>query len=170
MGLLNIGMSGLNAAQGSLATLSNNIANAKTPGYSRQQTMQTANGMSGVGGVFVGTGTTLSDVRRVYNQFLDTQLQTTTSLNFDAKAYLDQIGSVDKLLSDKSTGVGAALNSFFAALQTSSANPSDNSARQLVLTIAQTLGNRFNSIATELNKQKKASTANWRRSPARSTN
>ncbi|AIG05436.1 flagellar hook-associated protein FlgK [Pseudomonas fluorescens] len=154
MGLLNIGMSGLNAAQGSLATLSNNIANAKTPGYSRQQTMQTANGMSGVGGVFVGTGTTLSDVRRVYNQFLDTQLQTTTSLNFDAKAYLDQIGSVDKLLSDKSTGVGAALNSFFAALQTSSANPSDNSARQLVLTIAQTLGNRFNSIATELNKQK----------------
>ncbi|MGL5997401.1 MAG: flagellar basal body protein, partial [Pseudomonas proteolytica] len=31
MGLLNIGMSGLNAAQGSLATLSNNIANAKTP-------------------------------------------------------------------------------------------------------------------------------------------
>lgn len=154
MGLLNIGMSGLNAAQGSLATLSNNIANAKTLGYSRQQTMQTANGMSGVGGVFVGTGTTLSDVRRVYNQFLDTQLQTTTSLNFDAKAYLDQIGSVDKLLSDKSTGVGAALNSFFAALQTSSANPSDNSARQLVLTIAQTLGNRFNSIATELNKQK----------------
>ncbi|MGL5996074.1 MAG: flagellar hook-associated protein FlgK [Pseudomonas proteolytica] len=154
MGLLNIGMSGLNAAQGSLATLSNNIANAKTPGYSRQQTMQTANGMAGVGGVFVGTGTTLSDVRRVYNQFLDTQLQTTTSLNFDAKAYLDQIGSVDKLLSDKSTGVGAALNSFFAALQTSSANPSDNSARQLVLTIAQTLGNRFNSIATELNKQK----------------
>ncbi|MDP2145200.1 MAG: flagellar basal body protein, partial [Pseudomonas sp.] len=106
MGLLNIGMSGLNAAQGSLATLSNNIANAKTPGYSRQQTMQTANGMSAAGGVFVGTGTTLSDVRRVYNQFLDTQLQTTTSLNFDAKAYLDQIGSVDKLLSDKSTGVG----------------------------------------------------------------
>ena len=154
MGLLNIGMSGLNAAQGSLATLSNNIANAKTPGYSRQQTMQTANGMTAAGGVFVGTGTTLSDVRRVYNQFLDTQLQTTTSLNFDAKAYLDQIGSVDKLLSDKSTGVGAALNSFFAALQTSSANPSDNSARQLVLTIAQTLGNRFNSIATELNKQK----------------
>lgn len=154
MGLLNIGMSGLNAAQGSLATLSNNIANAKTPGYSRQQTTQTANGMSGVGGVFIGSGTTLSDVRRVYNQFLDTQLQTTTSLNFDAKAYLDQIGSVDKLLSDKSTGVGAALNSFFAALQTSSANPSDNSARQLVLTIAQTLGNRFNSIASELNKQK----------------
>lgn len=154
MGLLNIGMSGLNAAQGSLSTLSNNIANAKTPGYSRQQTTQTANGMSGVGGVFIGSGTTLSDVRRVYNQFLDTQLQTTTSLNFDAKAYLDQIGSVDKLLSDKSTGVGAALNSFFAALQTSSANPSDNSARQLVLTIAQTLGNRFNSIASELNKQK----------------
>ncbi|MFO2464820.1 flagellar hook-associated protein FlgK [Pseudomonas sp. 15FMM2] len=156
MGLLNIGMSGLNASQGSLATLSNNIANAKTPGYSRQQTTQNANGMMGFDGVFVGTGTTLADVRRVYNQYLDTQLQTTTSLNSDAKAYLDQIGSVDKLLSDKSTGVSAALNSFFAALQTSSANPSDNSARQLVLTIGQTLANRFNSIGTELNKQKES--------------
>ncbi|WP_339528649.1 flagellar hook-associated protein FlgK [Pseudomonas mucidolens] len=154
MGLLNIGMSGLNASQGALATLSNNIANAKTAGYSRQQTTQTANGMTGFDGVFVGTGTTLADVRRVYNQYLDTQLQTTTSLNSDAKAYLDQIGSVDKLLSDQSTGVSAALNSFFAALQTSSANPSDNSARQLVLTIGQTLANRFNSIGAELNKQK----------------
>lgn len=154
MGLLNIGMSGLNAAQGSLATLSNNIANAKTAGYSRQQTTQVANGTAGFDGVFVGTGTTLADVRRVYNQYLDTQLQTTTSLNSDAKAYLDQIGSVDKLLSDKSTGVSAALNSFFAALQTSAANPSDNSARQLVLTIGQTLSNRFNSIASELSKQK----------------
>ncbi|SDU86275.1 flagellar hook-associated protein FlgK [Pseudomonas mucidolens] len=154
MGLLNIGMSGLNASQGALATLSNNIANAKTAGYSRQQTTQVANGMTGFDGVFVGTGTTLADVRRVYNQYLDTQLQTTTSLNSDAKAYLDQIGSVDKLLSDQSTGVSAALNSFFAALQTSSANPSDNSARQLVLTIGQTLANRFNSIGAELNKQK----------------
>ncbi|QLG91958.1 flagellar hook-associated protein FlgK [Pseudomonas yamanorum] len=154
MSLLNIGMSGLNASQGGLSVVSNNIANAKTPGYSRQQTTQNANNALGFDGVFIGTGTTLADVRRVYNQFLDTQLQTTTSLNSDAKAYLDQIGSVDKLLSDKTTGVGAALSSFFAALQTSSANPSDNSARQLVLTIGQTLANRFNSISSELNKQK----------------
>ena len=146
--LINIGMSGLNASQGALATVGNNIANANTSGYSRQQIVQSSAGSQQVGGVFIGTGTTLADVRRVYNSYLDAQLQTTTSLNGDAQAYLDQIGSVDKLLSDKSTGVSAVLNSFFSSLQTASGAPGDASARQLLLTNAQALSNRFNSIST----------------------
>ena len=151
--LINIGMSGLNASQGALATVGNNIANANTSGYSRQQIVQGSAASQQVGGVFIGTGTTLADVRRVYNSYLDAQLQTTTSLNGDAQAYLDQIGTVDKLLSDKNTGVSAALSSFFSSLQTAAAAPGDVSARQLLLTSAQTLSNRFNSISTQLNQQ-----------------
>ena len=151
--LINIGMSGLNASQGALATVGNNIANANTSGYSRQQIVQGSGASQQVGGVFIGTGTTLADVRRVYNSYLDAQLQTTTSLNGDAQAYLDQIGSVDKLLSDKSTGVSAVLNSFFSSLQTAAGAPGDASARQLLLTNAQALSNRFNSISTQLNQQ-----------------
>ncbi|MFJ4117287.1 flagellar hook-associated protein FlgK [Pseudomonas psychrophila] len=151
--LINIGMSGLNASQGALATVGNNIANANTSGYSRQQIVQGSGASQQVGGVFIGTGTTLADVRRVYNSYLDAQLQTTTSLNGDAQAYLDQIGTVDKLLSDKNTGVSAALSSFFSSLQTSAAAPGDMSARQLLLTSAQTLSNRFNSISSQLNQQ-----------------
>ena len=67
MSLLNIGMSGLNAAQGSLSVLSNNIANVNTPGYSRQQTTQNASVSNQYGGVYIGSGTTLGDVRRIYN-------------------------------------------------------------------------------------------------------
>ena len=151
--LINIGMSGLIASQGALATVGNNIANANTSGYSRQQIVQGSGASQQVGGVFIGTGTTLADVRRVYNSYLDAQLQTTTSLNGDAQAYLDQIGTVDKLLSDKNTGVSAALSSFFSSLQTSAAAPGDMSARQLLLTSAQTLSNRFNSISSQLNQQ-----------------
>jgi len=151
--LINIGMSGLNASQGALATVGNNIANANTSGYSRQQIVQGSAASQQVGGVFIGTGTTLADVRRVYNSYLDAQLQTTTSLNGDAQAYLDQIGTVDKLLSDKNTGVSAALSSFFSSLQTAAAAPGDVSARQLLLTSAQTLSNRFNSISSQLNQQ-----------------
>ena len=151
--LINIGMSGLNASQGALATVGNNIANANTSGYSRQQIVQSSAGSQQVGGVFIGTGTTLADVRRVYNSYLDAQLQTTTSLNGDAQAYLDQIGSVDKLLSDKSTGISAVLSSFFSSLQTAAGAPGDVSARQLLLTNAQALSNRFNSISSQLNQQ-----------------
>ena len=154
MSLLSIGMSGLNAAQGSLSVLSNNIANANTAGYSRQQTTQNANASNPYGGVFIGTGTTLADVRRVYNEFLDTAYQNSTALNSDAAAYLDQVSAVDKTLSDKTTGMSAVLSSFFAAVQSASANPSDASARQILLTNAQTLTNRFNAISTQLSSQK----------------
>jgi len=154
MSLLNIGMSGLNAAQGSLSVLSNNIANANTPGYSRQQTTQNANAANQFGGVFIGSGTTLADVRRVYNEYLDTAYQNSTSLNSDANAYANQIGAVDKTLSDKTTGMSSVLSAFFSAVQTAAANPSDVSARQVLLTSAQTLSNRFNSISGQLSDQK----------------
>ena len=65
MSLLNIGMSGLNAAQGSLSVLSNNIANANTAGYSRQQTLQNSSASNAFGGVFIGSGTTLADRKSV---------------------------------------------------------------------------------------------------------
>ena len=153
MSLISIGMSGLNASQAALATVGNNIANANAAGYSRQQIVQGSAGSQQVGGVFIGTGTTLADVRRAYNSYVDAQLQTTTSLNGDAQAYLDQVGAVDKLLSDKSTGVSAALGSFFASLQTAAGAPGDMSARQLLLTNAQTLSNRFNAISAQLTQQ-----------------
>ena len=153
MSLLNIGMSGLNAAQGSLSVLSNNIANVNTPGYSRQQTTQNASVSNQYGGVYIGSGTTLGDVRRIYNDFLGAAYQKSTSLNSDATAYAGQAAAIDKTLSDKSTGMSSALSSFFASLQTAAATPSDVSARQLLVTSAQTLSNRFNSISSQLTQQ-----------------
>ena len=154
MSLLSIGLSGLNAAQGSLSVLSNNIANVNTPGYSRQQSSQTANASNQFGGVFIGSGTTLADVRRVYNEYLDTAYQNSTSLSADANTYQNQISAVDKVLSDKTTGMSSALSAFFATLQTASSNPSDLSARQLLVANAKTLSSRFNSISTQLTQQK----------------
>ena len=153
MSLLNIGMSGLNASQVSLATVGNNIANANTAGYSRQQTIQGSNASRLSGGVFIGSGTTLADVRRVYNAYLDNQLQTSTSLNSDANAYLEQVNPLDKLFSDKTTGISAVLSSFFAAVQTSAGTPSDTASRQLLLTNAQTLSNRFNALSSQMQQQ-----------------
>ncbi|VVO50924.1 hypothetical protein PS874_00156 [Pseudomonas fluorescens] len=153
MSLLNIGMSGLAAGHASLLTTGNNIANVDTAGYSRQQTVQSSKGSNQYGNVFIGSGTTLSDVRRVYNSYLDAQLQTTTSLNSDAQAYLGQATQVDKLLSDGSTGISKTLQSFFSSLQTLSGNANDTAARQALLTNAQGLSSRFNAISQQLTQQ-----------------
>ncbi len=153
MSLISIGLSGLNASQTALTVTSNNITNVSTAGYSRESTTSVAAAMQNVGVGFVGTGTTISDVRRIYNSYMDSQLQTTTALSSDAATYSDQVSSLDSLLSDSATGISATLTSFFSALQTASSNPTDTSSRQLLLTSAQSLSNRFNSISTQITSQ-----------------
>ncbi|KJZ63249.1 flagellar hook-associated protein FlgK [Pseudomonas fluorescens] len=153
MSLLNIGMSGLAAGHSSLLTTGNNIANVDTAGYSRQQTVQGSKASQQFGNVYIGTGTTLADVRRVYNSYLDAQLQTTTSLNSDSAAYLGQVTPLDKLLSDSSTGLNGSLTKFFASVQNVNAKPGDDASRQLLLSDAQALSNRFNSVSSQLNEQ-----------------
>ncbi|MBC3362527.1 flagellar hook-associated protein FlgK [Pseudomonas sp. SWRI154] len=153
MSLLNIGMSGLSASQTALVTTGNNIANVDTAGYSRQQTVQTTKASNQYGNVFIGSGTTLADVRRVYNSYLEAQLKTTTSLNSDAAAYQGQITPLDSLLSDSGTGLNGALTKFFASVQNVNAKPGDDASRQLLLSDAQALSNRFNSVASQLTEQ-----------------
>ncbi|WP_194787998.1 flagellar hook-associated protein FlgK [Pseudomonas sp. UFMG81] len=151
--LINIGMSGLGAAQSGMYTLGNNIANADVESYSRQQIVQKTKGGQQTGQVFIGTGTTLADVRRVYNSYLENQLRTTTSLSSDASSYLNQINPLDKALYGADTGITAALKSFFSAMQDASAKPTEDASRQLLLTSAQALAQRFNSLSAQMNQQ-----------------
>jgi len=153
MSLISIGLSGLNASSAAMTTIGNNTANVDTLGYSRQQVMTTAGVQQNIGVGFIGTGTTLSDVRRIYNSFLDTQLQTSTSLNSDAQAYLGQASKLDKILSDSSTGVSTVLSNFFSSLQTLSKDPTQSAARQDFLTKASALSAQFNSISQQMKDQ-----------------
>ncbi|MGF6555031.1 flagellar hook-associated protein 1 FlgK [Pseudomonas sp. S30_BP2TU TE3576] len=153
MSLLNIGMSGLSAGHNSLVTTGNNIANVDTAGYSRQQSVQSTKGSIQYGNVFIGTGTTLADVRRVYNAYLDSQLRTATSLNSEAASYNAQATPLDATLSDTNTGLTGVLQKFFTSMQGVATSATDDTSRQSVLTGAQALSSRFNSIAKQLNDQ-----------------
>ncbi|WP_426235097.1 flagellar hook-associated protein FlgK [Pseudomonas sp. TWP3-2] len=160
MSLLNIGMSGLSASQSSLATTGNNIANVDTAGYSRQQTVQGTKSSQQYGSVFIGTGTTLADVRRVYNSYLETQLHTATSLNSEAAAYGAQAIGLDASLSDSNTGLTGVLQKFFTSMQAVSTSATDDTSRQSVLTGAQALTGRFNALSKQLTDQNTAINGN----------
>jgi len=153
MSLLNIGMSGLAAGQSSLMTTGNNIANVDTAGYSRQQTVQGTKASQHFGNVYIGTGTTLADVRRVYNSYLDAQLRTATTLNSEASAYQAQATPLDATLSDTNTGLTGVLQKFFTSMQGVATSATDDTSRQSVVAGAQALASRFNSIAKQLNDQ-----------------
>jgi flagellar hook-associated protein 1 FlgK len=153
MSLLSIGLSGLNASQTALSTTGNNITNVDVAGYTRQQSVQGTSAAQFAGQYYVGTGTTVQDVRRMYSEFLANQVRGATSVNSDAQTYLAQTNQIDSLLSDSTTGLSKVMQNFFASLQTAAATPTDAASRQLVLTQAGNLAQRFNSISTQLGTQ-----------------
>ncbi|RMU33102.1 Flagellar hook-associated protein FlgK [Pseudomonas syringae pv. primulae] len=155
MSLISIGLSGINASSAAINTIGNNTANVDTAGYSRQQVMTTASAQINIGlGVgYIGTGTTLSDVRRIYNGYLDAQLQTSTALSADAVAYSGQASKTDTLLSDSATGVSTQLADFFTKMQGIATNATQSSDRSSFLTQASALSSRFNSVASQLSSQ-----------------
>lgn len=151
--LLNIGLSGLSAAKTNLSVTGHNITNVNTPGYSRQDTVQQTRPAQFSGAGYIGSGTSLVDIRRSYSEFLTTQLRSSTALNTDVKAYKSQIDQLDSLLAGSTTGITPSLQSFFSAMQTAAEDPSNIPARQLVLAEAEGLTRRFNNIYDSINAQ-----------------
>jgi flagellar hook-associated protein 1 len=151
--LLNIGLSGLSANKTSLAVTGHNITNVNTPGFSRQETIQATRIPQFSGAGYIGSGTTLVDVRRIYNEFLDTQVRSSTALNSDTQSYLSQINQLDSLLASSNTGINPGLQKIFAALQTAAEDPANIPARQLALSEAEGLAKRFNTVYDRLYEQ-----------------
>lgn len=151
--LLNIGLSGLSATKTSLTVTGHNITNVNTPGYSRQDTTQATRTPQFSGAGYIGSGTSLTEIRRTYSEFLTTQLRSSTALSADVKSYLSQISQLDSLLAGSTTGVTPSLQKFFAAVQTAAEDPANIPARQLVLSEAEGLARRFNTLHDRLVSQ-----------------
>src|SRR3569832_1302666 len=111
--ILSIGLCVLAAALVGLATTGHNIANASTPGYSRQIVMQGA--VAGLdGGVgFIGKGTEVVGIRRVYSEFLSNQVVSAQTSKGQLDSYYTQISRIANLLADPRVGVLLVLLFFF---------------------------------------------------------
>lgn len=151
--LLNIGLSGLSASKTQLSITGHNISNVNTPGFSRQDASQATRTPQFSGAGYVGSGTTLVEVRRSYSEFLTAQLRSSTSLSSDVEAYKSQIDQLDSLLAGSTTGITPSLQKFFSALQTAAEDPANIPARQLVLAEAEGLARRFNTVSDRLTEQ-----------------
>ncbi len=151
--LLSIGLSGLAASKTQLSITGHNITNVNTPGYSRQDASQATRSPQFSGAGYIGSGTTLVEVRRSYSEFLTSQLRSSTSLSADVEAYKSQINQLDSLLAGTTTGITPSLQKFFSALQTAAEDPANIPARQLVLAEAEGLARRFNTVYDRLSEQ-----------------
>jgi flagellar hook-associated protein 1 FlgK len=149
--ILSIGQSALAAAQAGISTTGNNIANASTPGYSRQVVVQSAAPTQSYGFGFLGQGTNIASVQRVYSDFLGNQMQSAQSSASSLDTYYSQISQIDNMLADPTAGLSPALQGFFNNVQTVATNPSSMPARQAALSSADALAATFNSLGGQLN-------------------
>ncbi|MEO6823409.1 MAG: flagellar hook-associated protein FlgK [Nitrosospira sp.] len=152
-GIFGIGLSALNAAQNGLLVTGHNVSNAATPGYTRQQIVQSTNSAQATGVGFIGQGVKVDTVSRAYNQLLTNQVSQAKTESSQLDTYYAQMQQIDKLLSDTTgtVGLAPALQDFFGSVQDVATNPADVPSRQSMLSDAEVLARRFQSLNSSLN-------------------
>jgi flagellar hook-associated protein 1 FlgK len=148
--IFSIGQSALQAAMAAQATTSHNISNATTPGYNRQVVVQSTAGGINYGYGFVGQGTQVAEIKRVYNDFLTKQQLASQTSASSLDSYYSQISQLDNLLADSSAGLSPALQDFFKSVQNFASNPNTDASRQSVLSMGSALVARFQSLNDQM--------------------
>lgn len=139
-------VSGLNTAQIGLATTEHNIANVNTPGYTRQEVVINARAAQHSGSGYVGQGADVGTVKRMYDQYLSNQLFTQQGQAAKLNSYDAKIQQINNMVADPNAGLAPALQDFFNAVNGVASAPESIPARQTMLSNANTLTSRFQSL------------------------
>ena len=150
--IFDIGSSALNSLQRAISTTGNNIANANTDGYSRQDVEFASRTPNRIGGFTFGTGVEVSSVERAYDAFLTQDVRARTSSSSYFESYATTAGQVDNLMADPATSISAAMDRFFASMEAVANSPTSQAERQVMLSEAETLASRFNYVDARLSE------------------
>jgi len=154
--LYNTGVSGLLAAQQQLATTGNNIANVNTEGYSRQRAEQNASAGLYSGGNFIGGGTYIEDVRRIYDQFsYKEQLISQTELSKAESLHID-LSQLNEVMTFSGSAVNTSLDKFYQTINSIADNPSDLGLRSMAINQAEVLTGDFKSLNASFDQMVKS--------------
>ena len=147
--LLAIGSSGVTAYQRALATVSNNIANVSTDGYSRQDISITANEPAEEGGSYVGTGARFDQVRRQYDAFVESNLRNSNSDLKSQEPLLSYVNRLIDVMGDQSIGLTTAMNLFFESARSLASDSASTVARSIFLRDSDGLAARFRQLSSQ---------------------
>ncbi len=154
-GLLSIARTALLTHQTALQTISQNIANAETPGYSRQEAVLAANVPVRMSYGMVGTGVHVETIIRKRDLLLDDNYRSASTLAGGAELRRDLMGQVESVFGEPSdAGMASALDAFWGSWSDLSASPSSLSARSVVQQRGRQVAQLFNHYDTQLTQQR----------------
>jgi flagellar hook-associated protein 1 FlgK len=155
---LDIGVSALRAAQQMLDTAAHNVANANTPGYSRQRVSLVESPpftypsfiRTGLPGQ-IGSGVTVGAITRVRDSFLDLQVQAQAALKGEWDTRQQELAKVEAIFPEPSgSGLGNAISKYWSAWQDVASDPSSTAARTALTEQASSMAMQLNGASAQL--------------------
>lgn len=149
--MLDISRWALHATTRALDTVSHNVANVNTPGYSRQETVLATRGAQFAAEGWYGNGVKVANVIQHVDKLIQQQItdKSTQMGYYDSRlAQLQRLEALDNEAGESS--LGKAVTDFFNAWQELSLNPESTAVRQAVRESGQNLASRLNTISQDL--------------------
>jgi flagellar hook-associated protein 1 len=155
---LNTAMSGVMTQQQALNTVTHNLTNASTPGYSRQRVSMAAQLAfpapalnTAVGAGQIGTGVVATAVNRLRDQFADLSYRSGQSDVGQFQARSDALSAIDTSIDEPGdTGITHLMSAFWASWQTLSTQPESAATREAARQAGQSLAQGFHDLNAQL--------------------
>jgi flagellar hook-associated protein 1 FlgK len=144
------------ADTGALQVTNNNIANANTPGYSRQVAVFQEAAPTNDGNSSVGNGVVLEGYQSVRDELVSNQIQQETQSHSSANAQLNTLQQIEPTFTTSTEDIGTEISALFTSLSSLSTNPTSSAERQGVLAAGNNLVTAFNTASNVLTTQQSA--------------
>ncbi|WP_133500801.1 flagellar hook-associated protein FlgK [Cognatilysobacter terrigena] len=150
MSVLTTGTSALLAFQRALGTVSHNVANVNTEGYSRQRVDLEARPGQNTGAGYVGAGVSIQKLQRLADGLNFARQADSSGELGRLKQLTGYSDRLDGLFSNTSTGLATPWSNFYSAVKGVVSEPGSSIARQAMLDSGDQLAARFRAVDSQL--------------------
>lgn len=150
-GILHVGKQALLTHQEALNVTAHNIANVNTPGYSRQRVVLETTTPITTGAGQVGSGVTVSRTERIYDRYLNNQINNENETLGRWEAEKGGVERVEVVFNEAlGYGLNQSMSEFWNGWQDLANNPSGHTERQILLGAGETLAYNFQQTYNDL--------------------
>ena len=144
------GLRALNAAQLGMRTAGNNVANANTPGYSRQRVELGTSLPFGVGSLQIGTGVNVNGISRLFDEGLERRLQLQLGLVGAAELDESRYREIENIFGEPDQGLSTSFQGLFGALDQLRTDPADRALRGGMIQAGKAISQQFQLVSQRL--------------------
>src|SRR2546423_15247329 len=145
---LQTALSVLRAAQVRMNTISHNLANVNTPGYTRQLVNLTEASPCQSPSGWMGAGVDVTGISRARDAFLDARVRTSSDIQAGFQTRADLLQRTETVLGEPSQGISGPLAALWSAFENAASAPADTGARTAALGALDYLATRVRQVAS----------------------